>query len=338
MTEWYDVVDIDAALLDANPGTNYGHDENTIAYDATKGALKRTDTVVRKDFSAAADLITADQVTAAVLRVQIDVLIGSESYLWYRGADYDWVETAACWDSKKPFSHCYYYDGAAFTDRSVEARSSLGAFTLLADTNDLLYFGSCGDSAWPYYLDPVKFGGVKADIATPASPQLTLVLRYWNGSSWVTPSNIVDGTSGFTVDGEITWTIPADWALCTVNGLIGYWMYISTTTTVNTPPTANCCAYPWTGEPGGGKTTPFGSPGTPTGAGYFSFDVLAIVQDAVTNRAKIFNAVGFCSTTTMTASIRFDTRVDATALFRPTLIITYNPPAAGGGRTQVITF
>ena len=62
----------------------------------------------------------------------------------------------------------------------------------------------------------------------------TFTIRYWNGA-WTAIPGVVDGTNGGTAgrtfyqNGRIYFTPPADWATTTVNGYIGYFVYIYVT-------------------------------------------------------------------------------------------------------------
>lgn len=44
-----------------------------------------------------------------------------------------------------------------------------------------------------------------------SSDSHSVVWEYWNGSSWQSLPNLVDGTSGFTQKGQVTWDLPSDW-------------------------------------------------------------------------------------------------------------------------------
>ncbi|MGI0075913.1 MAG: hypothetical protein ACREAU_00725 [Nitrosopumilaceae archaeon] len=99
-------------------------------------------------------------------------------------------------------------DDTTFTDRSVEARLEGGtAFDLIPTpaAGDRIYIGMSS-----------TFSRTKYDLATLGVGG-TYVWEYWNGSTWTTLS-VTDGTSGFTADGTVTWTIPGTWATTLVGG------------------------------------------------------------------------------------------------------------------------
>src|SRR5262245_47827919 len=121
--------------------------------------------------------------------------------------------------------------GASFLDRTAEARLDGGtAFTMFQTpgVNDEFYMGLSA-----------QFDRITFDIATAASGG-TFVWEYWNGSAWVTLT-VTDGTSAFTVDGKVTWTIPGAWATTAVNGTTQYWVRVRSTVAPSTNPTVNSC-------------------------------------------------------------------------------------------------
>lgn len=65
---------------------------------------------------------------------------------------------------------------------------------------------------------------ITTQVAGTGSP--TLIWEYWNGSSWVAVSNLVDNTNGFTTLGQqtVSFDQPADFAEVTVNSLAKYWI------------------------------------------------------------------------------------------------------------------
>jgi hypothetical protein len=88
--------------------------------------------------------------------------------------------------------------GAAYVDKSTEAMN-LSATLTIAAVGDELFIGS--DTPFnniDFLLDTFGAGG-------------TLTIRYWNGG-WVAPASIVDNTSAFTTNSNITYTLPTDWA------------------------------------------------------------------------------------------------------------------------------
>ena len=108
-------------------------------------------------------------------------------------------------------------DDVSFADNTTEARLNGGtAFTLwpTPNTTDRSYFGMAA-----------TFDGITFDVATAGGGQQTTVWEYWNGSAWTTLS-VTDGTTGFTVDGRVSWTIPGSWATTSVNSVTQYWVRV----------------------------------------------------------------------------------------------------------------
>jgi hypothetical protein len=128
--------------------------------------------------------------------------------------------------------------GPTFTDRTAEARLEGGtAFNLLAATTENVFVG---------YDD--TFNAIRFKKGTGGTT-VTITVEYWNGSAWTAVSGLADGTSGFSADGELTWTRPtrAAWAKNTVNG--GPSMYhvrVKTSTTPGVTPTAEFFTINWT--------------------------------------------------------------------------------------------
>ena len=123
---------------------------------------------------------------------------------------------------------------SSFNDNTTEARLAGGtAFTL---------FPTPGTSDRTYIGHSVRFTQVIVDVQTASSGQ-TLVWEYWNGTAWSTLT-VTDGTSGFTVDGTVTWTAPTNWATTAVNSSTLYWIRVRFTGSApGTNPTINTISY-----------------------------------------------------------------------------------------------
>ncbi len=131
-------------------------------------------------------------------------------------------ETATSFDMVQLYEGA---SGAGYVDYTTESASEGGtAFNLLDTTSDYLYIG-----------DASTFSGIKFEFQTRGSNN-TLVVEYWNGSSWTTmtanANGLDDDTSDFESDGKISWTTPTDWETTAVNTLdTYYYIRISTSTT-----------------------------------------------------------------------------------------------------------
>ena len=92
--------------------------------------------------------------------------------------------------------------------------------SLRPDQEDFLYVGSTSTFVGITVVVEQESGGSGGN---------ELVLQYWNGSTWANASNLSDGTRvsrTLARDGEITWSLPSDWAptAITVNGQRLYWV------------------------------------------------------------------------------------------------------------------
>ena len=124
----------------------------------------------------------------------------------------------------------------AFTDNTTEARTNISGqtpFTLFPTpaTADRTYVGHSS-----------KFTSLTFGLSVNGSAA-TYVWEYWNGTTWSTLT-VVDGTSGFTTSGTVTWTSPVDWATTAVNAVTEYWVRVRFTGTApTTNPTVNYITY-----------------------------------------------------------------------------------------------
>jgi hypothetical protein len=119
-----------------------------------------------------------------------------------------------------------------FTDYTDEASDS--------DVNDvypLAVAPAVNDAA--YYGAEKKFDKLTIDIGTAGNWVGTLAWEYWNGTAWTTLAGIADGTATYEAapgNHDVTYTMPADWAIYEVEGLYLYWVrsrvasYVSITT------------------------------------------------------------------------------------------------------------
>jgi len=85
---------------------------------------------------------------------------------------------------------------------------SMNSFDTAAN-NNFLYMGSTK-----------KFQGVHVDLTNLNDTASVLTVKYWDGNSWEDISD-TDGTDvagdTFKQDGEVTWTIPSDWAITSLD-------------------------------------------------------------------------------------------------------------------------
>jgi len=124
------------------------------------------------------------------------------------------------------FDAVYDYLDDAYVDDTTDAGSGLTTIEMLSAIAEYQYIG-----------DASVFTGIDYTWSTHGNGY-TLVVEYWNGSSWVALGNsnyLVDNTSDWNTDGLITWTAPLDWATVSVNGSTPYYFVrVSSTTAATT--------------------------------------------------------------------------------------------------------
>ncbi len=122
-------------------------------------------------------------------------------------------------------------DGSTFTNYTDEVNDH-SAITY-ADLSSLSTFAN-GD--YFFIAGDRRFAGLRVGVHSANSNASTLSIEYWNGLDWDSLT-IADGTasSGCTLlqDGDITWTMPTDWAMSTTGATtdygLAYWIrcYVS---------------------------------------------------------------------------------------------------------------
>lgn len=135
--------------------------------------------------------------------------------------------------NNQPLSACYQYDNseATYEDDTTEANSAEGtAFNPFATTpaaNDIIYVG-CS----------FKFTKANFIFSTVGVGAPTFTWSYWNGSSWTSFTPTTDGTSSFTSNGMVQFSLPANWTKVSVNSSTAYyWVRALIDGTFTTPPT-----------------------------------------------------------------------------------------------------
>lgn len=117
-------------------------------------------------------------------------------------------------------------DGAAYTDYSAEVIDDSGG--TVADFSSL---DTVANGDWVIIGTPAApTMGAAWDVTTPNGNAATFTLEYWDGGSWESLSNGTDGTASagdtFAVDGQMTWSLPTDWAASTIATIEAYWVRI----------------------------------------------------------------------------------------------------------------
>ena len=108
-----------------------------------------------------------------------------------------------------PPQSVYFYDASetSYSDEFADVTDG-------ASATKTPQFGQAADYLYIGCFKP--FIGVYVEVADAAGTSGALKAEYYNGASWVSLSNIVDGTlSGSDTlkqDGSVYWPLPADWA------------------------------------------------------------------------------------------------------------------------------
>lgn len=101
----------------------------------------------------------------------------------------------------------YRDDTAPFTERGA---NTVATFNSMVATNDFIYVG-CDVPFRGVYINVVNANGT-ASVATWA---------YWSGAAYTDLSatdNTASAGATLAIDNSVTWTMPTDWAMTTVNG------------------------------------------------------------------------------------------------------------------------
>ncbi|MBI4869218.1 MAG: baseplate J/gp47 family protein [Candidatus Wallbacteria bacterium] len=146
------------------------------------------------------------------------------------------------------------------------------------------------DAAFPIFVSPSGlqtaifignidlFDGVNIHLIV-ASSGITGVWEYWNGAAWATLAGTIDGSNGFTIDGNLTYPLPADWRtveIPSVNGHRLFWLrYRVTATASPVIPQVNFLSLP----PGRGYADLIAHDGTGQLPDTMKTDIVAGLED-----------------------------------------------------------
>ena len=94
-----------------------------------------------------------------------------------------------------------------------------------ADTSTTMSMNSFGAGTpnFVYVGSHIQFRGVVVTIGNTNSNASTLAVKYWTGSAWATISPTDGTTSGgatLAQTGNVTWTLPSDWAKASLNSVL----------------------------------------------------------------------------------------------------------------------
>lgn len=72
-----------------------------------------------------------------------------------------------------------------------------------------------------------QFDKATVTISVSGAGTWTITYKYWDGDSWATLAGVTDGTTHFRAAPgacDVTFTVPADWASCEIDGVESYWI------------------------------------------------------------------------------------------------------------------
>lgn len=132
--------------------------------------------------------------------------------------------------NKSSTVNVYSYDSASgtYTDNSEEANSVSGTpFQMVSVEDDILYVGL-----------PYKFLAITNVLFTLGTDGV-IVTEYYNGSSWTTITVTEDTANAkhFLASGKLSWDLPKNWELTTINNLEAFWVRFRVTTDFTVKPT-----------------------------------------------------------------------------------------------------
>ncbi len=190
------------------------------------------DGLLRRDSSGAVEEISLQQyITSAAVEtdtppgLRVAALAVQGPYLWMV-TEPSYFPRAACYCKKTT------NDGAAYTtyttqvtDRDIATVADISALDTVANGDWLLIGGAAQFYAFLCQMESVNINAVST------------ILQYWNGSTWTSLGTtigqpIVDHTKlsavTFGQSGSLgVNTLPADWAMTTIDGVNAYWMRVS---------------------------------------------------------------------------------------------------------------
>ncbi len=112
--------------------------------------------------------------------------------------------------------------GTSYTDYTKEAVDRDTSTTIVLNSQD-----TAANGDYWYVGSKRKFAGMVVDVGNTNSNASVMSGYYYNGSAWADAS-ITDGTASggaaLAQDGNVTWSLPSDWAMTTVYGTEAYWI------------------------------------------------------------------------------------------------------------------
>lgn len=167
-------------------------------------------------------------------------VFGSGDEIWY--VDFqsrEWVDEYVGRGGPLPLIGAVADDGGVLTSEipSCLDATANGMHLLPAVPvqNDAYYFGSGS-----------QFDKLILTIGTQGAGTWTITWEYWNGSTWGALAGVTDGSTGFkaaTGAHDITFTVPVDWVVNSINNTNAYWVRgrVSAFTSITVRPLGSGC-------------------------------------------------------------------------------------------------
>lgn len=133
-------------------------------------------------------------------------------------------------------------DGPTWVDDTTDINSAGAADVLLMPATEASGAEGTGDTANFGHLTK-RFSGIKITLSTAGTVGV-VVWEYWNGTAWTllsTAHNLLDSSVEYTAGTStylVTWAVPADWALKTLNSISAYYVRSRITTVFTVNPVA----------------------------------------------------------------------------------------------------
>lgn len=132
--------------------------------------------------------------------------------------------------------------GPTWVDDTTDINSAGAGDVLLMPATEAAGAEGTGDTA-NFGHATKKFCGIKITLSTAGTVGV-VDWEYWNGTAWTlltTAHNLVDSSVEYTAGTSsyfITWKVPTDWALKTLNSVSAYWVRSRVTTVYTVNPVA----------------------------------------------------------------------------------------------------
>jgi len=146
----------------------------------------------------------------------------------------DKTHGSGCSISAAPYSWKKAVDGAVADDGGVQNNETAAAQDGATNDMTLLPLAPAVDDAYYFGFDCL-WNLLWLNVGQAGIGNWGLAHEYWDGGVWSALSDVIDGTSEFTLAGlhAITFTRPGDWARTTIQGMNLYWIRARVTSFFN---------------------------------------------------------------------------------------------------------